>query len=145
MQSLQFTRAKAVVAHDIAATALVIGLLLALVAIPNGAQAQTQVFFSSAPSPGTIEPIGTPYLLTVQGTDDYGVNGLGVKDITTGGNVIGWPEPGCRPSGIHTFTVANYAAPPPGWTGFLWTAAMQGCDNPSFWFSTYSMAGLYPT
>ena len=145
MQSLPITRAKAVFARNLAANVLVTGFLLALIAIPNGARAQTQVFFSSAPSPGTIEPIGTPYFLTVQGTDDYGVNGLGVKDITTGGTVIGWPEPGCGPGGIHTFMVANYAAPPPGWTGFLWAAEMQGCDNPSFWFSTYSTAGLYPT
>ena len=147
MQSLPNTRGRHAAARYFSSAFVLTPFALLMLAAPHAAKAQsvTQVFFSSAPPGGTIEPIGSPYYLTVQGTDQYGVNALGVTDLTTGsGYVYGWSEPGCGPGGIHTFTVVNQADPPPGWGGFLWVAVMQGCNAPSIWFSTYSTAGLYP-
>jgi hypothetical protein len=112
---------------------------------PRSANAQSRVYFSSAPSPGTLEPIGQDYYLTVQAYDEYqDIKALGVNDVTTGGRVLGWKAVDCGPGAIHVFTVVNQAPPPPGWSGFLWQADMQSCLNPTVWFSTYSAAGLYP-
>ncbi len=140
----------AIVQHNfqqrVAICAILFLFLLTFSAIGNAhAQTPTQVFFSSCPTPGTVEPIGHVYPLFVQGTDSFGVASLGVFDITTNGPVIGWSAQGCGPGAIHEFTVVNEGQPPSGWSGFLWEAEMQQCVDIGFWFSTYSTAGLYPT
>ncbi len=144
MQSLPITRLTGRLARNIATPILVTAFAVFMFALPKSARAQVQVFFSAAPPDGTIEPINQPYYLTVQRTDQYGVNALGVEDVTIGGHVFGWPEPGCGPGGIHTFKAVNQAAPPPPWYGYQWLVEVQGCDRPSVWFTTYSSAGLYP-
>jgi hypothetical protein len=144
MQSLLNIRGSFVDVRNFGAVFARAALAMVLFSVPAASHAQVQVFFSGKPADGTIEPINHPYYLTVQGTDQYEVNALGVADVTTGGYVYGWPEPGCGPGGIHTFQVINQANPPAPWYGFMWIAEMQGCDRPSVWFTTYSSAGLYP-
>ncbi len=144
MQSLPLIRGSVINVRNFGLVCARAALAVMLFAVAVTMQAQVQVVFSAKPLDGTIEPIGHIYDLTVQGTDQYGVNALGVADVTTGGSVYGWPEPGCGPGGIHTFQVVNQAPPPSPWYGFQWIAEMQGCDRPFVWFSTYSSAGLYP-
>lgn len=144
MQSLPTTRAKAAFARNLAVPVFVAAFAVLMFVVPRNANAQEQVFFLSAPSPGTTEPIGTPYSLTVQGDDQYGVWHLGVKDVTIDGPVYGWFPSGQGYVAIHTFTVVNQAPPPPSSGGFVWTAEMQNDILNCPWFSTYSMAGPYP-